>query len=429
MLKTLGGFLNRREAVSLDKLADVQAALMSEAEPLPVGAHTLIVPTYNRPQELGRLLSYLDIAGLESDILVLDSSADDGFARNRDAIKRSDLTIKHKRYSSKIDPYSKMKNGLKAVKTPFCSACADDDFVLLPGLRASVRELERHDKAAAVHGLYFNFAEPRKRIDVSYAVQRRQQVDGPNALARLRHFMSDYHVLFYAVQRTDVARRSFQSANRFGTTIGREISSSAIVAAHGEVRRIDTPYLGRSTAESLTYHAWHPHQVLCDKPSILFGDYSALRSELASVVAAIDSDPKVAIEEFLDIIFLRYLSQFLRGDVLDFILDERSQKNYDGARTTQRLWERFVRSNRRPHPRVALFPDKGYTFAPGIKHPGSAPLDYLHTAKVKGTRQTMFFYAEFFFGAHSEALCRLSREQTESLMRSIVLYRLASRTR
>ena len=36
--------------------------------------HTVVIPTFNRPQQLKRLLSYFNKIGLKSNILILDSS-------------------------------------------------------------------------------------------------------------------------------------------------------------------------------------------------------------------------------------------------------------------------------------------------------------------------------------------------------------------
>jgi glycosyltransferase domain-containing protein len=403
---------------------DVRAALAVASPPLEKNAHTLVIPTYNRPEELRRLTLYLESAGLESRVLVLDSSPAKAYNRNRSTIRKAGLDIEHLRFSPDLNPYEKLLQGFESVRTPFCSACADDDFIVLPGLRESVRALEADDKAVAAHGFYVNFQEGFQRFNVSFLAQHKEEINGQSAFDRVSQLMSHYHALFYAVQRTEIARASVRFADGLTTMLGREIASTALIAAKGSVRRVALPYLGRSTAASLSYHAWHPHQVLCERPSMLFDDYAAIRGALASVVDGIDAEKGRPTQDGIDIVFLRYLSDFLRHEVLNFVLDQRIYRGNDPKTAIDNLWRKFVVSDRQMHRRVPLFADAGDSFAPGVKHPGAAAMDYLHRFDIDGVRQTMMFYHEFFFG-HGNKACLVGRKATETLARSLFLYAAA----
>lgn len=414
------------EPASRDRgtMDDIRAALREVSPPLEKDAHTLLIPTYNRPQELRRLIGYLGSVDLESRVLVLDSSPTKAVRQNRSTIRKAGLDIEHLRFPSDLDPYRKLRRGLETVETPFCSICADDDFVVLPGLRESVRALEADARAVAAHGLYFNFQQGVRRLDVSFLAQRKEEIDGQSAFDRISQLMSHYHALFYAVQRTEIARAAFAVTDGLTTMLAREIASTAMLAAHGLVHRLAVPYLGRSTAPSLSYHAWHPHQVLCDDPATLFDDYAAARAALAEAADRIDGDKGRPTRAGLDIVFLRYLSDFLRHDVLNFVLDQRIRQRNDARTAIDNLWRRFVISNRQMHRRVPLIADGGDTFAPGVKHPGAAARDYLHRFDVDGIGQTIMFYHEFFFG-HENTACLIGRKATETLARSLFLYAVA----
>ena len=403
---------------------EIRAALAEVSPALEKDTHTLVVPTYNRPEELRRLVGYLTSAGLKSRVLVLDSSLAKAQRMNRAALGKAGLDIAHLRFSPDLNPYQKLRVGLEAVTTPLCSICADDDFVVLPGLRESIAALRADGAAVAAHGPYFNFEDGFGRLNVSFLVQRGERIDGKSAFDRISQLMSHYHALFYAVQRTEVARNSFRVTDALSTMLGKEIASTAMVAARGPVHRVLMPYLGRSTATSLSYHAWHPHQVLCEEPGILFDDYAALRDALAHAVDKIDGEKGRPTRAGLDIVFLRYLSDFLRHDVLNFILDQRIRQRKDARTVIDELWRTFVISNRQMHRRVPLFADDGDSFAPGVKHPGAAAMDYLHRFDVDGASQTIMFYHEFFFG-HENKACLIGRKETEALARSLFLYAAA----
>ena len=126
------------------------------------------------------------------------------------------LGCEYESFPSSIDPYCKMHSGLQLVKTDFVSACADDDILLLPGLRASIEFLIENDHYNSCHGTYINFLKT-SRIDIRSVEQDTQDVVGENPLVRLNSFMEAYHVLFYAVQRTDAAKSAFYIHHNFPT--------------------------------------------------------------------------------------------------------------------------------------------------------------------------------------------------------------------
>lgn len=403
---------------------EIRAALAELGPALEADSHTLVVPTYDRPEQLRWLIDYLMSADLKSRVLVLDSSPAKAHKMNRGTIRKAELDIAHLRFSPDLNPYDKLRQGLTEVRTPFCSICADDDFVILPGLRDSIAALQADGEAVAAHGPYFNFEQGFARLHVSFLVQRCERIDEMSAFDRVSQLMSHYHALFYAVQRSEIARSSFRATEGLATMLGREIASTALVAARGPVHRVDMPYLGRSTATSLSYHAWHPHQMLCENPGILFDDYAALRDALARLVDRIDREKGRPTQAGLDIVFLRYLSDYLRHDVLNFIFDQRIRQRKDARTVIDNLWRKFVFTDRQMHRRVPLFADNGDTFAPGVKHPGASPMDYLHRFDVEGISRTIMFYHEFFFGLENKA-CLIGRKQTEALARSLFLYAAA----
>jgi len=378
--------------------------------------HTLVIPTYNRPDNLGRLFAYFARAGLESPIAVFDSSTPENQEKNRELCRKSALDIAHHAFDGDIHPFVKMREGLKTVKTELCSACADDDLVFVSSLDAMTDVLESNPGHAAVHGNYVNFKEDADVFRVISVAQRGSQAVSANALQRVREFLSDYNVLFYALYRTEVMQACFEPMGRLNTTLMRELAASTLAVANGPVSRLDTFYMARNTDESASYDAWHPHQILSTKPEVLFADYAAFRGELIETVDRLDNTTDRDTASLLDLLALRYLGPFLRADVVDFIVHEKMILGHDSNTTVDNLWATFVATpNRTKHPQVPLFLDDSWTFAPGVLHPNAARQDYLMKDRGPDGARTYFLHNELFFEDGSP-ICSLGREDTETIL-------------
>ncbi|MBO6783777.1 MAG: TIGR00180 family glycosyltransferase [Alphaproteobacteria bacterium] len=379
-------------------------------------SHTLVIPTYNRPGNLGRLLGYLERAGFDSPVLVFDSSSAENRSENLELCNASPMDVTHFGFDEEIHPFVKMREGLQNVRTDFCSACADDDLVFVDSLAELFEVLETNTAYAAVHGNYVNFKESDSVFRIVSVAQRGSQAASENALQRVREFMSDYTVLFYALFRTEVMQACFAPMDALRTTLMRELASSTLAVANGPVVRRDLFYMGRNTDESASYDAWHPHQILATEPEVLFKDFAAFRTLLAETVDRVDNHPDRNTTALLDLLALRYLAPFLRSDVIDFIVQEKMVLNHDSRTTVENLWATFVATpNRTKHPQVPLFEDNNWTFAPGVLHPNAPRQDYLAEGRGPDGSRTYFLHNELFFEDGSP-ICTLGREATEFLL-------------
>src|SRR5262249_11325959 len=166
---------------------------------------TPLVPTYNRPGELARLLRYLSRQPVRFPVLVLDSSDEPAAMRNAGAMRGLDLDARRIAFEPAISPWEKFSRGSEAVTTECCALCADDDLVLTDALPALVNFLTEHAEASAAHGWYFNF-EDRGRIEITDVVYSGDSVDRPDALERVLDFVKRYEAVTYAVYRARVLR-------------------------------------------------------------------------------------------------------------------------------------------------------------------------------------------------------------------------------
>jgi glycosyltransferase domain-containing protein len=400
------------------------AAAAGEQIPMANDLYTLIITTHNRSALLARLLDYLEREGVDFPVMILDSSGDDIRQANASRIARSPLTIRQVVCSPDHNQYFKVKEGSQLVTPPYCSLCADDDFVLLPAVRKCVTLLQTHADFGAVHGSYFNFSET-DHFDLSYVVYRGQSLLADDPLVRLREMFASYEAVFYAVYRTSVLQRAFQHVDEVQTLFGRELVSAAVTAVAGKIARINDFYYGRCTGESLSYENWHPHQILVKLPELLFQEYSTFREVVLEEVLLGNTDAGRAESSkvILDLIFLRYLEPFLRSDVVDLIVTDRLA-GMDPMDGVEHLWDVFVRcSNRTQHPLEALTGRNGASFGPDLFTTADSPRrDYTFPSQTAfDTPRTYKVFFEFLF-PELQPPAIVGRQQLETLFERINSY-------
>ncbi len=121
---------------------------------------TIIIPTYNRPFYLKRVLGFINsYKFISPKVMVLDSSKSNELKNNEKSISefKGSMDIEYRTYSSDINFYRKLNDGLSSVATDYVALCADDDFLTEEGLIESIRTLEREGELCSVKGknLYF----------------------------------------------------------------------------------------------------------------------------------------------------------------------------------------------------------------------------------------------------------------------------------
>jgi hypothetical protein len=293
----------------------------------------------------------------------------------------------------------------------------------VPALNPCLQALENDPDAVAAHGYYFNFVEAAT-FDLSFVVYRGASLESQYPLARLRALFANYEAILYGVTRTTIAQRIFRDIERIGTVLGRELLTASLTAIHGKVLRIPSFYYGRSTGESMSYTAWHPHQILAQSPAALFAQHPVFRELLLEALSdnAFWSADLQTPGMLIDLIMLRYLAPFLRSDVLDLVIDSRSSGD-SPEETINRIWNVFVRTpDRTVHQVVPLIDPKCGLFAPKRMMDGDVPLDYaFESQSLSGkTRHYRVLFEFLFPDLHPPAV--VTREQLLPLFHSLDAY-------
>ncbi len=205
---------------------------------------TLLVPTFNRPFHLRRLLKYYETSGFQGQIRILDSSEQN--KGTADEFSALHLTWQH--FDSEIGMLDKAQHGLSLVDTSYVQWCADDDFIDPIGITECERFLESAPDYVAAQGKCVHFrVTGRSSAHVTPERIRDEpmfDVAADSSVARLFQHVVNYRPTHYALQRTE---QLTQDLNRVAQISGPSLtllepmhSFNCVVA--GKVKRLPVSF-------------------------------------------------------------------------------------------------------------------------------------------------------------------------------------------
>lgn len=214
---------------------------------------SIVIPTYNRPGYLKRILGYYSSYDVSYNIIVADGSSAEIKRLNEETVASFPiLKIQHlHKYSSETHPFWRMADALKSVDTEYCVFCADDDFVTPNGINQSVGFLAKNPDFAVAHGRYIGFYlkddEGGKRQFYWRPAYSRESITFPRPEMRLSHHLSNYlTTTFYAVHRTDLMQMIWAERTKFGDDVlFSELLLSMLTLIHGKMKCLDVLYAAR----------------------------------------------------------------------------------------------------------------------------------------------------------------------------------------
>jgi len=296
---------------------------------------TILVPTYNRPHFLNKLIRYLLRDGVISPhILVLDSSQPAQRAENRALLQAIDYPVAYQQFPETTLPFEKFAAGSAMVDTSYSVIAADDDVLLPEGILAALGVLEEDSDCVAAHGAYFNFFDERtaedpiryfddswhrvpelqRAIMVSAMVYSGQEGSEGAPIDRMTNRLLSYEASTYAVFRSDVLAKSLAAARCFKNILFSELTQSLVPMVYGKIRRIDAVYALRNTHPSHPYSNWHPIEMLARNPATLLEESLDVVSVLLDVLVnhhRYRAEMHETLQRQLTLGMLTYLSPFL----------------------------------------------------------------------------------------------------------------------
>jgi glycosyltransferase domain-containing protein len=287
--------------------------------------YTLVIPTYNRPDQLTSLLSYLEREGADFPIHVLDSSLPGNRELNCGAIdKVAGLDIEYREYGEDTHPFDKFLDGVGQVGTAYCQLCADDDLIFIDGIDRALRVLGSSPDYHCAHGYYFMFMQDQHdAMDIPFILYFSPTNDDGDPLVRLRNQFRNYQALTYGVYRTATLREILEAVSGVSATLSKELLSGALTVVKGKTKRLNCFTHGRNMGPSEAYTRWHPLEWLFRDPANLFEEYIRYRDIIVTQVGReTGRRPRREISEIVDLVHLHYLIRHAPTETYEYMLDQ-----------------------------------------------------------------------------------------------------------
>ena len=249
----------------------------------------ILIPTYNRPEYLKRILNYYDSFDEKFKVIVGDSSSAENKKLNRKIISDiSNLDIKYlDHYSSELNPHHKFADMVNYADEKYCVFCADDDFVVPNGIKKSMDFLENNHDFVCAHGIYVSFNVKFNNNEQTFDWMPGYIYDSitfANAKERLEHHFINYCPTFYSVNRTEVIISIYQKLLdstvdpiQFG-----EFLPSMLTIISGKMKKLDVLYAARQVDSRIS--DW-PTLVEYIKQGIYDSEYAKFKNCLADYLS------------------------------------------------------------------------------------------------------------------------------------------------
>jgi glycosyltransferase domain-containing protein len=225
---------------------------------------TVVVPTYNRPAELSRLLHFQKEAGPSLRILVLDGSAPDAVPANA-SICAAFPNVTHRQFPSQLHLGLRLTEGLRMVTTPYMLFCADDDFFFPEGVVECARFLDANPDYSSALGTvltlrYFpQLPLVRGGVALGGELDHGHRFDHARFINRALFYFAYTIIgsipLFYGLRRTDQTLRAFSHVTATMKYSSMELITVGMQLIDGKVAKLPVAFGLRDYASVATRDA------------------------------------------------------------------------------------------------------------------------------------------------------------------------------
>lgn len=224
---------------------------------------TILIPTRNRWNFLGRLLRYYASAGVTWPIVIGDSSDAEELVVGQKILKEVSGRLKvDYRSCPGLSNLACGTSLLERVSTPYVVWTADDDFLALRGVRSALEFLETHADYSTAHGAALLFTVggdmPHGEVGIVSRYPQRS-VEQDSGVRRFISHVGDYNPTVHSVHRTKNLLESYRRVielnmdNNFG-----ELAPSSIPTIRGKVKRLKVLYMVRQCHGGMTSRKTSP---------------------------------------------------------------------------------------------------------------------------------------------------------------------------
>lgn len=247
----------------------------------------LIIPTYNRPKLLQRILDYYNIYGRKFDIIIADSSSPLNKKLNKKIVLSfPNLDILYvDKFSPELPSHQKYAEMVKYANSKYCVFCPDDDFIIPNGIREAVNFLEKNSDYSVAHGTYISFHVYKTLFGSKQFwwkfIYPYESITSSNPSQRLSIHLINYYQVLWAVRRTDVVKPAYKEflKSKVDPFLFGELLPDMLTLIFGKMKRLNTFYAARQ-ALSTSYSYW-PSLIDAQKAGIYDKEYTKFKGCLA----------------------------------------------------------------------------------------------------------------------------------------------------
>src|SRR5260221_10832539 len=181
----------------------------------------IVIPTYNRPEYLKRILEYYSPYTKDFNFIIADSSTPQNKNKNKKIIKdySSTLSILYlDKFHPTLQQHYKFAQMVKYIKSKYCVFCADDDFIVPKAIKECVEFLKKNPDYSVAHGTYIGFFQfqPLWGLNKLWWKYRysHQSITSSRSLTRVDHHLRNYTLFIWSVRRSDVVKKCYQEFSK-----------------------------------------------------------------------------------------------------------------------------------------------------------------------------------------------------------------------
>ncbi len=276
----------------------------------------IIIPTYNRPDFLKRILDYYQINGKVLNFIIADSSSSLNKKRNKKIIdsypKLSILYLD--KFSEKLSQHHKFAEVIKYASSKYVCFCADDDFIVPNGIKAAVNFLEKNSDYSAAHGTYISFYINKGLFNSKKFWWRflysPHSISSPSPQNRLKSHLANYTLVAWAVQRTNIAKIYHNEFLKYKIDpyllpVFGELLPDALTVIYGKIKYLNTLYGARQAFSQIL--SSYPSLIDAKKAGIYNEEYRRFKNCLLNNLAKVDNTSKEKSAEIIDAAMEKYI--------------------------------------------------------------------------------------------------------------------------
>lgn len=230
----------------------------------------LIIPTYNRPDFLERILDYYSIYDKDFNFIVADSSNTKNKSHNKKIISHfPKLSILYlDKFPSNLSQHDKFAKMVKYAKSKYICFCADDDFIVPNGIKEAVNFLEKNPDYSAAHGTYISFYMHKTPFGLNKFWWRflysPYSISSSNPIDRVVSHLTNYNMVIWAVRRTSAVKKCYEEFSKtkidpYLLPVFGELLPDVLTVIYGKIKHINNFYAARQSFS----------QVLSSYPSLI----------------------------------------------------------------------------------------------------------------------------------------------------------------